>query len=149
MKWVLSQQSVDHHRWLLQDTQEQAHFTYHAQLHSIRIKAKNNRLFFLEVTGFLQKKIQLLSEYGVVLGEAYGTQPLKNGLLIIDGQKCLYRWANGRLCLYNKNKTLLTETDIEFSEGTDLLEQFALVFSTAWIAYSNKKSLEPEALLMA
>ena len=148
MKWVLSQPSSDQHRWLLHDEELQAQFIYHAALQSIRIKAKNNRLFFLELTGLLQKKIQLLSEYGIVVGETWISN-LKNGSLIIDEQKYFYHWNNDQLCIYDRKRILVAEISIEFSKGTDKLEQFALLFSIVWVISSNKKSYKPEALLIA
>ncbi|HZH63683.1 MAG TPA: hypothetical protein VEY10_02250 [Flavisolibacter sp.] len=149
MKWVLSHQSYDHRKWMLQDTNEPAQLTYNLAHHSIRIRSKNIRLFFLEVSGFIQKKIQLLSEYGVVIGESRWGHTLNEGMLTMNNNKYFFEWENNVLSLFDKNKSLLSAVKNEHSEGMDKKERFALVFSLAWIVISNTPAKKIEDLLVA
>ena len=142
MKWILTHQATEHHRWLLTEVQSPALLTYNPKNHSIRIKAKGARLFFLEPVGFLQKKILLRSEYGVVLGEAQWAE--KSGQLLLDNQKFFYRWNDHDLFLYDKSKTLLLQTKVDYDAVG--LEKFAFVFSMAWLYDSV---VATEALLVA
>lgn len=147
MKWVLSQQSPSHHKWLLQNAQEQFQLTYHLHHHSIRISGKSNRLFFLEITGVFQKRIHLQSEYGVVVGESNWPSS-KDGSLIMNGQKMFFQWNEASLSLLDKNKMPLISIAIDHSEEMEKLESFALLFSSVWLLYAdaNKK---PEDRLVA
>lgn len=147
MKWVLSQQSLDHHRWLLQDAQEPAQFTFNHHHNSIRIKGKSNRLFFLEVKGLFQKKVLLRSEYGVVFGE---TQLLsqKDVFIFMNDQKYAYQWQNGQLSFLDKNGNTISTFSVEHVQ-LDRLEQLALVFASAWILFANVNGRKTEDLLVA
>lgn len=149
MKWVLSHQSYDHHRWLLRDAEEPAQFTYHLSHHSVRIKAKTARLFFLEETGFLHKKVLLRSEYGVVVGEAQAITAGRMAQLVLDGKKYFYCWKDGQLSLYNKNKTLLLNAAIECRHDTEKMELAAFVFLTAWMQTVTTEVRNAADLLVA
>jgi hypothetical protein len=149
MKWVLSHLSDDHHKWLLQDANEQAQFTYNLQQHSIRIKGKSTRLFFLDVAGFFQKKVILRSEYGVALGDSPVTTNRTEGALSIIDFRAIYQWRQNALLLFDKNRNQLSTVIIEQSESLDKFEQFALLFSHAWIVYSNLQYKKAEDQLVA
>lgn len=134
MRWVPSHQASDHHRWELQTANQPAQFNYNPQNHSIRIKAKTTRLFFLEEAGnFFGKKVLLRSEYGLVMGEAQATHTKKGGTLLLYGEKFFYRWTAGSLTLLDRQKKPLSETGIELRQDADTLEQMAFVFCNAWL----------------
>ena len=85
MKWVLSHQSAEHHRWILQTDNGIVPLTYNFSYRSIRVKSKTARLFFLEeADGLFQKKVLLRSEYGVIMGEAQATHTAKGGTLLLN-----------------------------------------------------------------
>ena len=148
MKWVLSQQSLEHHRWLLQDASQQAQFTYNSIYQSIRLKSKISRLFFLEVAGVFHKKILLRSEYGVVVGETQWTSQ-KEFLLMIDAHKLYVRLEEQTMSFLDRNKSTQTSLRIEPILHLDRKELFAIVFSSAWLLYGNANSLKSENLLVA
>lgn len=119
MKWVLSHQSSEHHRWQLRDAAEPALFTYHLQNRSVRIKAKTARLFFLEMaTAFFHKKILLRSEYGILVGEAQLAPAGKLAALTLDDRKYYYCWEDQDLLLYNRDKSLLQKLRVECRKST-------------------------------
>lgn len=149
MKWVLSHFSANHHKWVLQDANDQAQFSYNLQHHSIRIKGKSNRLFFLHITGFFQKKMTLHSEYGVILGETSVSTHNNEGTISISEFRFIYRWEGNTMLLYNKSRHLLSSVTVEQIETLDKFEQFALLFSQAWIVYSNLPQKKTEDLLVA
>ena len=134
MKWVLSHQSAEHHRWVLQTGNDAVTFTYNFSYRSIRIKSKTSRLFFLEEEdGFFQKKVLLRSEYGVIMGETQATHTSKGGVLLFNNEKFFYRWSEGKLLLLNRNKIVVFETGIELRPDAGKLEQMAFVFCNAWL----------------
>jgi len=148
MKWVLSQQSLDHHRWLLQNAPHQAQFTYNLHHQSIRIKSKNNRLFFLEVAGLFQKKIFLRSEYGVVVGEAQWNTA-KEPFCLLNGQKIYFLQEDHALQFFDKEYQHLSTFQIEHSLQLDRMEKFALMFSAVWILTADLNNRKAENLLVA
>lgn len=150
MKWVLSQQSLSHHRWLLQDAKEEAQFSYNQEHHSIRIKSKNSRLFFLEVVGGLfQKKIQLRSEYGVVVGESTWPPEDSDGSIQLNEEKYFFKWQQKTLSLFTKGKQLLQSIHTEHEASLDKLEKFALLFSSLWLVNTNTNTGKKEDMLVA
>ncbi|HYO20900.1 MAG TPA: hypothetical protein VER36_00760 [Flavisolibacter sp.] len=149
MKWVLSHQSDDHHKWLLHEAHEPVQLTYNLSNHSLRIKSKNNRLFFLEITGFFQKKLLLRSEYGVVLGESSFTTTTKEGTLLMNELKYHFRIKNDQLSLSDKNKNLLSAVVIEPAVALDKQEAFALLFCQAWLLNASMHATKTKDLLVA
>jgi len=147
MKWVLSQQSLDHHRWLLQDAQEPAQFTFNHHHNSIRIKGKSNRLFFLEVKGLFQKKVLLRSEYGVVFGETQLVTQ-KEVFILMNDQKYGYLWQDNQLTFLDKHRNVLSSFTIEQAQLHGL-EKLALIFASAWILFANVNGRKSEDLLVA
>jgi hypothetical protein len=148
MKWVLSHQSTDNHKWLLQDAPETAQFTYNLQNHSIRIKGKSSRLFFLEPSGFFQKKIVLRSEYGVVLAESPAAAT-KEGTLLMNDLKYFFQWENSQLSLFDKNKNLVSSVAIEAADEMAREAQAVLLFCHAWLVYASQHPKTREDLLVA
>ena len=148
MKWILSQQSLDHHRWLLQNAAEQTQFTYSLLHGSIRIKSKTNRLFFLEIAGLFHKKVFLRSEYGVIVGESNWTTS-KEGIMQMNEQKLIFCWNDSQLSFFNKNKTLLSSLEVDQPGILDKKEQFVLLFSSAWILFADASTKKSENLLVA
>jgi hypothetical protein len=149
MKWVLSQQSLDHHRWLLQDAKDEAQFTYNHEHHSIRLKGKNSRLFFLEVIGLFQKKIQLRSEYGVVVGQSTWPPENSDGSIQLNEEKYYFKWQQKTLSLFTKGKQLFQSIHSEHEPGLDKLEKFALVFSSLWLVNTSANASNKEDVLVA
>ncbi len=150
MKWVLSHQSSGQHRWMLQNADAPAEFIYSLQYHSIRIKAKTVRLFFLEEAGsFFQKKILLRSEYGVVMGETQATHTTKGGTLLLNEEKFFYRWNDGGLRLLDRHKKAVSEMHIELRQDADKMEQMAFVFCNAWLLLTDARVKNTNAVLVA
>jgi hypothetical protein len=147
MKWVLSQQSLEHNRWLLQDAQEPAQFTFNHHHNSIRIKGRSNRLFFLEVKGVFQKKVLLRSEYGVVFGETQ-LVPQKDVFIFMNDQKYNYHWKDDQLCFLDKNGNIISTFAVEHTQ-LHRIEQLALIFASAWISFANANGKKTEDLLVA
>lgn len=150
MKWVLSNQSSEYHRWQLRDASEPALFTYHLQNRSVRIKAKTARLFFLEIeTVFFHKKVLLRSEYGIAVGEAQFTTAGKTGALVLDDQNYFYCWEDRYLLLYNHDKSPLLQVEVERHDNMESLEPFAFVFGSVWLALCNVQSKNIQTQLVA
>ena len=137
MKWVLSQQSLDHHRWLLQESNDQAQFTYNHEHKSIRIKSSSSRLFFLEITGLFQKKIELRSEYGVVVGESTWPPENSDGSIHINQEKYFFKWQQKHLSFYTKDRNLIQDIHLEHEVELHKFEIFALLFCSLWLINAN------------
>lgn len=148
MKWVLSHQSREYRRWILRNAEDEAEFTYHVYNHSVRIKAKTLRLFFLQQIGFLQKKILLRSEYGVVVAEAQAANRGRIGTLLFDNRKLAYRFDGKELLIFDKERKVIAEQRIECRDDTGKLEEMAFVFMAAWMAVSAADARKAEALLV-
>ena len=150
MKWVLSQQSLDHHRWILQESNEQAQFTYNHEHRSIRIKSSSSsRLFFLEVTGLFQKKIQLRSEYGVVVGESTWPPENSDRSIQLNHEKYYFRWQHRHLSLLTKEKKLIQDIDLEHEAELQKFEIFALLFCSLWLVNTNANMVTKENAMVA
>jgi hypothetical protein len=149
MKWVLSQQTLEHHRWLLQDTLQPAQFTYSLSHHSIRIKSNSSRLFFMEVTGRFQKKIALRSEYGLLIGESPLVSDATEGNITLNDEKYYFTWKGEMLTIYSKDKIPVQTMAVESEKEPDKMEKFALIFSSLWMVHSNTASGKKEDSLVA
>ena len=149
MKWILSQQSLAHHRWLLQDAKDEAQFTYNNEHRSIRIKGKGSRLFFLEITGLFQKKILLRSEYGVVVGESTWPPENSDGSIQLNQERYYFKWQQKTLSLLTRAKQLIHSIHTEHEAELDRLEKFALLFSSLWMVYADSNSNRKEDILVA
>jgi hypothetical protein len=137
MKWVLSHATDELHHWLLQQEENSRSLTLHLQRLSLRLNGFSKRLFFLQVQGFLQKKILLCSEYGVEIGEAsFGGSPF-SGQLTINGEKFFYEKEQEKLMLFDSEKTPVG--DCEIADGTNLGKQefYSLLFGFAWFVTAD------------
>lgn len=132
MKWVLSQATDEFHHWLLQKQEGTRSLIVNLHRLSLRLIGVSKRLFFLQVHGFLQKKILLRSEYGVVLGEtAFSSKP-SPGQLTFNGQKFFHRIEEGQLVLLDNEKKPLGKSELAGGEQMNKFEFYSLLFGLAW-----------------
>ena len=132
MKWVLSHATDELHHWLLQLEKGSRSLTLNLQRLSLRIAGLSKRLFFLQVQGFLQKKVVLCSEYGVSLGETVFTEQPSQGQLVLNEQKFFYKLKDDRLMLMDGEKNNIGESEILQKEAQRGYEFYSLLFGFAW-----------------
>jgi hypothetical protein len=132
MKWVLTHATDEHHHWLLQQDEGARSLIFNLQRCSLRLGGFSKRLFFLQTQGFLQKKIQLCSEYGVVMGEAHFSDKGFPASFSVNNQR-LYCQRNGEsLLLFNGEKNLVGECEMPEKAISDRFEFYSLLFGFAW-----------------
>jgi hypothetical protein len=132
MKWVLSHATDEIHHWQLQHTEGSRSMIVNLQRSSIRLNGFSKRLFFLQAQGFLQKKILLRSEYGVVLGETIFSEKPMQAPLFFNGQKYFYQADDHQLLLFDSEKNLVNRTEFAALPSLDRLEFYSLLFGFAW-----------------
>jgi hypothetical protein len=132
MKWVLSHTTDEFHHWLLQHEEGSRSLTLNRQRLSLRLNGSSKRLFFLQVQGFLNKKVLLCSEYGVVLGETPFNEKPAAAQLLFNGQRFSYAVEEGKLVLFDSERNIVGESDITEEATADKYELYALVFGLAW-----------------
>ncbi len=137
MKWVLSHTTDEIHHWLLQ--QQGGSRSLIANLHrlSLRLVGMSKRLFFLQVQGFLHKKILLRSEYGVVIGETSFADKPSPGQLLFNGQRYSYRVEEGSLVLLDNDKNIAGKCEIAAEAQQNKFEFYSLLFGFAWFLMAD------------
>ena len=147
MKWVLSHATNELHHWLLQQEEGSRSLILNQQRHSLRLNGLSKRLFFLQVQGFLNKKVLLRSEYGVVLGETPLTEKLVAAQLLFNGQRFFYAVEDKRLVLLDSEKNIVGKCEITEEVAADKYEFYALLFGFAWFltadAVADKQRVLP------
>jgi hypothetical protein len=132
MKWVLSHATDDIHHWQLQKENGSKSLIFHQQRLSLRLSGLSKRLFFLNVQGFLKKKILLRTEYGIVIGEAPFAEKSLTGQLILNGQTFFYRLEKAQLFLLDSEKQLMARCDLLPEATVEKVEFYSLLFGFAW-----------------
>lgn len=132
MKWVLSHATDGLHHWLLQQEENTRLLIINLQRLSLRLIGITKRLFFLQVQGLLHKKIQLCSEYGVVIGEAPFASKPSPGQLTINGQKLFHRIEDEKLVLLNSEKAVVGTSALTQKAMDNRFEFYSLLFGFAW-----------------
>lgn len=141
MKWVLSHASDDIHHWQLQHEDESKSLVVNLQRLSLRLSGISKRLFFLNLQGFLHKKILLRTEYGVVMGETAFADKIAPGQLVLNGQKFYYRYKEGCLYLMDSEKQVIATCDLSV-EATTKLEVYSLLFGFVWFSTADADQKE-------
>jgi hypothetical protein len=140
MKWALTQSTVELHWWKLEQWEFFAELKYSKTAHTLRIKAHDRRLFFIEKAGFLQQKFLLRTEYNVVAGEVL---PLKNqhsGILIFENRKFSYLLKDNEVSLTSKKENFSFTIEVD-STSMDSFEISALLFGSIRILSEKFKPL--------
>jgi hypothetical protein len=109
---------------------------------SLRLIGFSKRLFFLQVQGFLQKKILLRSEYGVIIGETAFTDKPSSGQLTINGQKFFHRVEEEKLVLLNSENMVVGTSQIMPKAFTNRYEFYSLLFGFAWFLTADRAANE-------
>jgi hypothetical protein len=146
MKWVLSHATDGFHHWQLQQENQAKLLIFHLSRLSLRLTGIIKRLFFLQEQGFLQKKVLLRSEYGIVLGEATPTDKSSPGQLLLNGQKFFYRTESTQLILLDNDKQLVGACELPAEAPANRLERFGLLFSFAWFLTADAAADKDRAL---
>jgi hypothetical protein len=137
MKWVLSHATDGLHHWLLQQEEASRSLILNLQRLSLRLIGFSKRLFFLQVQGFLQKKILLRSEYGVIIAETAFTDKPSSGQLTINGQKFFHRVEEEKLVLLNSENMVVGTSHMMPGAFTNRYEFYSLLFGFAWFLTSD------------
>lgn len=146
MKWVLSYRSSSIHNWQLQNQNTEAQLLYNKQNASLRISGNTKRVFFLEEYGIVPKKLQLKTEYGMVIGETALPNKITGGVFHLNERRYYYRVENGRIALFDRNKKPVAECVIELFRNVDRQEHLALVFCFAWLTQFDAATKEQLAV---
>jgi hypothetical protein len=144
MRWTLKQSDRQLILWQFEANETSGHLKYNKQAHSFRFSsAGDQRLFFLERTGFLQHRYLLRTEYSVVTGEIYPAKNGHKGIAIMEGKKFNYA-LNGKILNVSSKKQRKTFS-IEISDplNPDLFELYALLSATLRMI-TNTYKLQPE-----
>lgn len=132
MKWILSHTEDGIHQWQLQQEDKSKRLIVHPQRLSLRLIGTSKRLFFLDVQGFLHKKIFLRNEYGVEMGETAFTENPDSGDLLLNGQNYSYTADDRQLALFDSENNLLATSEIAREPALETLELYSLLFGLAW-----------------
>lgn len=135
MKWVLSHASDDIHHWQLQKEDSFKLLTLNLQRLSLRLAGSSKRLFFLDVQGFLQKKILLRTEYGITIGETAFADK-SSGQLLLNGRKFFYRQDKKQLLLFDSEKQLINKCELPENPPSKI-EVYGLLFGLAWFSTAD------------
>jgi hypothetical protein len=133
MKWDLSASLNDSHHWTLNEDEIRIALKYNKEAHSIRLHSDDKRLFFLEKSGMLQRRMVLKTEYSVEVGEAHFEKNRHAGSLILNETKHVFKVIGENLQLFNHQKQLVFEIGIKDIEDLELFEFAALLFGTGII----------------
>ena len=137
MKWILSHASDDIHHWQLQTTNSSKSLIVNLQRLSLRLSGLSKRLFFLDVQGFLNKKIILRTEYGVALGETAFNDKPSLGLVTINDRKFSYGVNENKLQLFDNEKQVISTCELSNETKTSKLEFFSLLFGLLWFSTAD------------
>ena len=137
MKWILSHASDDIHHWQLQQEDSSKSLIAYLQRFSLRLSGLSKRLFFLDVQGFLHKKIVLRTEYGVALGETAFIDKPSSGLVTINDQKFSYSVSGDQLQLFDSEKQAISTCEVSPEATANKLEFFGLLFGLAWFSTAD------------
>ena len=146
MQWVLSHATDGLHHWQLQEQSQTRSLIFNQHRLSLRLSGKSRRLFFLEVQGFLHKKILLCSEYGVVIAETAFSEKLQPGQLTCNGQKFFYTVGNNCMQVFNSEKQLIGSSDITPTGEINRYEFYSLLFGQTWFLTADT-AIENTAVL--
>lgn len=128
MKWSLVSKMNNSNFWTLQDNEKlRAEMRYNRDAQSIRINAGDRRLYFLEQIGYLQNRMELKTEYSIVIGETYFNKDHLSGITILDGQKYSFTIEDDQLNLFENHRSKTT-VSIEHLDQLDVYEFSALLF---------------------
>lgn len=132
MKWVLSHATDGLHHWLFQQEECSRSLVLNLQRLSLRLLGFTKRLFFLQVQGFIQKKILLRSEYGVVIGETAFSEKPSPGQLMMNGQKLFHHIEDEKLVLRNSENVIVGTSQMTQRAAMNRFEFYSLLFGFAW-----------------
>lgn len=132
MKWIFSHATDDIHHWQLQKEEGAASLRFNLQRLSLRLSGTSKRLFFLRVKGLLQKKVQLLSEYGAAIGETSFTTTPSTGQIAFNGQTFFYRNSEAQLRLFTVDNLLLATCALPAETAIGKFAFYSLLFGLAW-----------------
>lgn len=130
MRWALTQSTNQLHNWKLEQSESAAEIKYNHHAQSFRQTAGDQRLFFIEKTGFLQHKFLIRTEYSVIVGEVF---PLKNGhsgMIVFEEKKYKFFLKENLLTMVSKKQNFSLEIAIANSNNLDPFEVYALLFGT-------------------
>lgn len=145
MRWALTQSTNQLHNWKLEQSESAAEIKYNHHAQSFRQTAGDQRLFFIEKTGFLQHKFLIRTEYSVIVGEVF---PLKNGhsgMIVFEEKKYKFFLKENLLTMVSKKQNF--STDIEITDSAlDQFELYALLFGTLRVFTRTSKTKTELAL---
>lgn len=104
MKWVMinNKRSVLQEYWLTKGNETKEVVKYNPIQRSTRISTGDyHRLFFIESTGSLTGKYIFKNEYGIEVGSMSNDKLGKEGTVIIEGKKFVYKVNNGELHIHD------------------------------------------------
>jgi hypothetical protein len=130
MSWTRTQATNQLHCWKLIDAEFPIELKYNKQVQSIRILADDQRLFFIERTGFLQHKLLLRTEYSVVTSEIHPAKNWHSGIVIFEGKKYHYLLQGNLLSLSLRKENASSGFEIDEVLSLDQFEFSALLFGT-------------------
>jgi hypothetical protein len=140
MNWTLKGSSGPINHWILaNDSSLIAELKYNRESNSFRLDAEDKRLFFLEKTGVLQKKMLLKTEYNVIAGEAHFIRNEKAGIILLEDSRLSFSMKDAYVYLLKKHKNI----EHFFIDQMDKLKVFeftSLLFSLVRIHEHHAKS---------
>jgi len=129
MRWAITQTTKQYHSWKLEGIGFSAEIKYNKDVHSFRVIADDQRLFFIERTGLLQQKFLLKTEYSVAAGEVHPTRSWQSGVAIFKEKKFHYALKGNLLILASRKQDFSLAIEMD-SINPDPFEFCALLFGT-------------------
>jgi hypothetical protein len=130
MSWIRTQTTNQLHCWKLKDAEFPVELKYNKQVQSIRILADDQRLFFIERTGFLQQKLLLRTEYSVITSEIHPARNWHSGIVVFEGKKYHYLLQGNLLSVSLQKRNTSSSFKIDEALSLDQFEFSALLFGT-------------------
>ena len=128
MQWTLESKMNKSNFWILQHNEKsKAQLRYNREARSIRLQAGERRLYFLEQVWHANNKIELQTEYSIVIGEIQMNRERLSGNVIMDGQHYTFTTEKDQVHLQENTRTIKTVI-IEDTSGLDFFEFSALLF---------------------
>jgi hypothetical protein len=130
MTWALTQSTSQLHTWKLEQSESAAEIKYNHHAQSFRQTAGDQRLFFIEKTGFLQHKFLVRTEYSVIVGEVVPLKDSHSGTVVFEEKKYKFFLKDDLLTMVSKKQNFSLEIAIANSNNLDPFELYALLFGT-------------------